>query len=159
MVAMYTMNTADGDNIKPGPHTLQVRLVGAATYVHNAPPSHGDHAPGISFAELQHMSSRPYGERVSDQNDFASLWESTIIPSLEPIMAKHCDSDYSVDVQAFPELSSEAVSRVICITTDASNLTMEDEIAIKLGDIVSSKFAPLWLKFQQGGINKTSADE
>ncbi|KAK1750209.1 hypothetical protein QBC47DRAFT_278165, partial [Echria macrotheca] len=109
--------------------------------------------------ELQRMSSRPYRERILDPNDFASSWESTIIPSIETMMAKHCDYDYSVDVQAFPELSPEAVPRVIFITTDASTSAMEDEIAIRLGDIISPKFAPVWLKLQQGGVEKSVHEE
>ncbi|KAK3335452.1 hypothetical protein B0T19DRAFT_447108 [Cercophora scortea] len=110
-----------------------------------------------SQAELNRLSSRPYSARASDAGDFASIWESAVVPVLTELLQKHSNSDFAVDVHNFPEMSSEAVPRVIYITlTDGADLDFEQLIRGELTRAVPSRFNPVYLKFRKGSVQKSS---
>ncbi|KAK3987452.1 hypothetical protein QBC44DRAFT_120696 [Cladorrhinum sp. PSN332] len=111
-----------------------------------------------SAAELARLSTRPYSLRVNDQADFASVWESTVIPLLTDLLGRYCESDFAVDVHNFPEMSSEAVPRVIYITLPTSSVdpSFEQLIRTELASAVPPRFNPLYLKFRKGMVQKTN---
>ena len=43
-----------------------------------------------TYAELTSISTRAYALRASDPADFASAWETSIIPRLTDLLQKHC---------------------------------------------------------------------
>ncbi len=69
----------------------------------------------IPFSSLVALSSRPYSARVADPTDFASLWETTLVPWLR-VMLEGFLGDVSVDVHAGPCPTTAAVERVILVS-------------------------------------------
>lgn len=59
-------------------------------------------APGISHGELNRLSQRAYSLRASDASDFASAWETSIVPLLHGILQQHYIGDFAIDVHNFP---------------------------------------------------------
>jgi len=117
-------------------------------------PDHGP-SPGTSEAELTVLSSREYSVRASDPNDFASVWES-MIPALSTLLGDCCKGFFAINVLSFPERSSEAVPRVIYITSeDSMGSVAEHEIGSKIGRAILPKFNPIYLKFAQGSVEKS----
>ncbi|AEO65650.1 uncharacterized protein THITE_2143328 [Thermothielavioides terrestris NRRL 8126] len=116
-------------------------------------------APVTSHDELNHLSSRPYSLRVSDPADFASAWETSIIPLLTDLLQKLCTCDFAVDVHNFPEMSSDAVPRVIYITlsggSDADTSDLEQSISAELRRLVPDRFNPVYLKFRRGVMRRS----
>ncbi|KAK4162041.1 hypothetical protein QBC43DRAFT_90615 [Cladorrhinum sp. PSN259] len=115
-------------------------------------------AQQTSSTELSRLSSRPYSLRAYDQADFASVWESTVIPLLTDLLQRYCASDFAVDVHNFPEVSSEAVPRVIYITLSTTSVDplFEQLIRNELACAVPTRFNPLYLKFRKGTVQKTN---
>ncbi|KAK3693627.1 hypothetical protein B0T22DRAFT_45581 [Podospora appendiculata] len=110
-----------------------------------------------SLEELNRLSSRPYSTRASDPNDFASIWESAVVPVLTELLQKHSNSDFAVDVHNFPEMSGEAVPRVIYITlTEGADIDFEQLIRVELSRAVPSMFNPVYLRFRKGSVQKSS---
>ena len=60
---------------------------------HQTPPTHG-----TSHEELTRLSARPYDIRASDPSDFASTWESSIVPLLTDLLQKRKSSPSRVQV-------------------------------------------------------------
>ncbi|KAK0737507.1 hypothetical protein B0T21DRAFT_166196 [Apiosordaria backusii] len=120
------------------------------------PPTRVGESAQMSQAELARLSSRPYALRAGDPNDFASVWESTVIPALTSLLQQYCDSDFAVDVHNFPELSTDAVPRVIYITlTDYVDPSFEETIRTELAHAVPSRFNPVYLKFRRGSPQRS----
>ncbi|KAH8907978.1 hypothetical protein BR93DRAFT_927009 [Coniochaeta sp. PMI_546] len=113
--------------------------------------------PGPSRAELERRSARPYSARVSDQEDFAHVYERTIVPVVVDILQKHCDSDFSIDVHNFPELSTESVPRVIYITLPiAASIQLQELVRDELARMMPPRFRQTHLKFRQGSVKKST---
>ncbi|KAK0671234.1 hypothetical protein QBC41DRAFT_60705 [Cercophora samala] len=120
------------------------------------PPTRVGESAHTSQAQLARLSSRSYSLRVGDSNDFASIWESTVIPALTDLLQQYCDSDFAVDVHNFPELCTDAVPRVIYITlNDYVDPTLEETIRTELDHAVPTRFHPIHLKFRRGGPQKS----
>ncbi|KAK4181401.1 hypothetical protein QBC36DRAFT_366921 [Triangularia setosa] len=120
------------------------------------PPTRVGESAQASQAELTRLSSRAYALRAEDPSDFASVWESTVIPIITDLLQQHCDSDFAVDVHNFPELSTDAVPRVIYITlNDYVNPSFEETIRTELANAVPSRFNPIYLKFRRGSPRKS----
>ncbi len=124
-----------------------------------------------THAELTRLSARAYALRASDPTDFASAWETSIVPRLTDLLQKHCPSDFAVDVHNFPERSSEAVPRVIFITlsggsssditsndTDTSTPSplLEATIQASLAQTVPPQFQPLTAQFRRGSTRRSN---
>ncbi|KAK4200578.1 hypothetical protein QBC40DRAFT_173528 [Triangularia verruculosa] len=119
-------------------------------------PTRAGQSSSTSQEELTRLSSRPYSLRARDDNDFASVWESTVIPALTNLLQQYCDSDFAVDVHNFPELSTDAVPRVIYITlSDYVDPSFEETIRNELAVAVPSRFNPIYLKFRRGGPQRS----
>ncbi|KAK4041986.1 hypothetical protein C8A01DRAFT_44964 [Parachaetomium inaequale] len=114
---------------------------------------------GTSHAELTRLSTREYALRAADPSDFASAWENSIMPLLSDLLQKHCTGDFAVDVHNFPEMSSEAVPRVIYITlsTDGDTTTLEQTVRAELARAVPEQFNPVYLKFRKGGLRRSTS--
>ncbi|KAK4460959.1 hypothetical protein QBC42DRAFT_179653 [Cladorrhinum samala] len=120
----------------------------------SSPSSHG-----TSKEELSRRSSRPYSTRISDQADFASVWEHTVVPLLTDLLQHHCESDFAVDVHNFPEVSSDAVPRVIYITLAGFvDSKFKQMVHDELSRVVPARFSPLYLKFREGSVEKTARE-
>ncbi|KAK4659939.1 hypothetical protein QC762_114720 [Podospora pseudocomata] len=120
------------------------------------PPARVGESSQTSQAELGRLSSRSYSLRVGDSNDFASVWESIVIPALTDLLQQYCDSDFAVDVHNFPELSTDAVPRVIYITlSDHVDSSFEETIRTELAHAVPTHFHPIYLKFRRGGPQRS----
>ncbi|KAK3363315.1 hypothetical protein B0T25DRAFT_513360 [Lasiosphaeria hispida] len=110
-----------------------------------------------SPVELGHLSSRSYSVRVSDPNDFASVWESTVVPLITELLHKYGTSSFAVDVHNFPEMSGEAVPRVVYATLPVPlDPAAQQDIRTELGRAVPSRFNPIFLKFRSGSVRKSS---
>lgn len=156
------------------PRLPQQPLFSASAELFDKYPSPVDHADSIhqfagessssssqktSQEELSRLSSRPYSTRILDQADFASVWESTVVPLLTDLLQRHCESDFAVDVHNFPEVSSDAVPRVIYITLAGPvDSEFEQTIRDELSRAVPARFNPLYLKFRKGSVQKTGRD-
>jgi hypothetical protein len=113
--------------------------------------------PGPSRAELERRSARPYSARVSDQEDFAHVYERTIVPVVVDILQANCDCDFSIDVHNFPELSGESVPRVIYITLPmAASVQLQELVRDELARKMPPRFHQTHLKFRQGSVKKTT---
>ncbi|KAK3940545.1 hypothetical protein QBC46DRAFT_260698 [Diplogelasinospora grovesii] len=109
-----------------------------------------------SRAELERLSSRPYSTRVLDASDFASAWESAVIPVLSELLQKSCASDFAVDVHNLAEMSSQDVPRVVYVTiSDAVDSEFEQNIKDELARSVPSRFGPLYVRFRKGHVKKS----
>ena len=115
----------------------------------------------ITHSDLARLSSRPYSIRVSDPSDFASIWETVVVPRLVDLLQRHRMSEFAVDVHNFPEISSQAVPRIIHIALQHPNSinaetgsheseSLEQAIQSELTRIVPGRFAPLYVQFERG---------
>jgi hypothetical protein len=103
---------------------------------------------GTSQTDLERQSARPYLARVSDPEDFAHVWERTIVPAVIKILQANCDCDFSIDVYNFPELSSGSVPRVICITLPiVASDELQELVRDELARTMPSRFHQTKLKF------------
>lgn len=103
---------------------------------------------GQSRADIERLSSRPYAVRVADPEDFASVWETSVVPLVTDILKENVDCDYSVDVHNYPELKSKSVHRVIFVTlpvdiSDDLRVRMQAELAKK----IPPRFQGTYLQF------------
>jgi hypothetical protein len=113
--------------------------------------------PGPSQQELQRLSARPYSARVGDPEDFASVYEKTLVPLIIDLLQANCDCDFSVDVHNFPELSSETVPRVIYITLPmAATGHLQELMRGELARHLPAKFHQTHLKFRKGSVKRTT---
>lgn len=113
--------------------------------------------PGPSRAELDRRSARPYSARVSDHEDFAHVYEMTIVPVVVDILQANCDCDFSIDVHNFPELSGESVPRVIYITLPfAASGQLQELVRDALARKMPPRFHQTHLKFRQGSVKKST---
>lgn len=114
--------------------------------------------PGTSRTDLERRSARPYAARVSDPEDFAHVWERTIVPVVIEILQANCDSDFSIDVHNFPELSSGSVPRVIYITLPTvASVALQELVRDELARKIPPRFHQTHLKFRQGTVTKTTS--
>lgn len=112
------------------------------------------------LADLGRGSARPYAARVSDQEDFAQVYESTIWPALVDILQAHYDSDFSIDVHRFSDLNGESVQRVIYITlSKAATVQLQDLVHEELARKLPPSFHQTRAEFRQGSVEKTVESE
>lgn len=111
---------------------------------------------GMSQSTLEALSSREYAIRASDPNDFASVWESKLVPILYMLMTKHCKDDFAIDVHNFPERSVEAVPRAIYVSSaEHIDPTMRQEIESALVKEIPANFNPIYLRLRRGCVTKS----
>jgi hypothetical protein len=79
------------------------------------------------------------------------------MPLLSDLLQKHCTGDFAVDVHNFPEMSSDAVPRVIYITlsTEGDTTSLEQTVRAELARAVPEQFNPVYLKFRKGGLRRS----
>lgn len=123
----------------------------------SASATDGTDGRGQTRAEIERLSARPYSVRVSDPEDFARVWEMTVVPIIIDILQGHYDGDFSVDVHNFPELSSDSVPRVIFITLPiVASGDLQDRIREELARKVPPRFRRTHLKFRQGEVVRSN---
>jgi len=111
---------------------------------------------GMSQSTLEALSCREYAIRASDPNDFASTWESKLVPILYMLMTKHCKDDVAIDVHNFPERSVEAVPRAIYVSSaEHIGPTTRQEIESALVKEIPTNFNPIYLRFRRGCVTKS----
>lgn len=82
-----------------------------------------------------------------------------MIPVLTDLLRRYCgESDFAVDVHNFPEMSSDAVPRVIYITlAKYLDPAQEQIIRNELEQVVPARFNPLYLKFRNGTLRRSGS--
>jgi len=118
---------------------------------------HSETSPSSSsqttHAELTRLSTREYALRASDESDFAWAWETSLVPLLTDLLQRYCTCDFAVDVHNFPEVSGDAVPRVIFITLNDTSDTsgLEETLRAEVARAVPERFRPVYVKFRRGG--------
>ncbi|RKU45540.1 hypothetical protein DL546_004927 [Coniochaeta pulveracea] len=110
---------------------------------------------GLDHSEesLKRLSARPYSVRMSDPNDFAHAWETTLEPLLVDVLKTHYGGYFSLDVYNFPELDGNLVPCVIFVSLPVVAPTdLQDRIRAMVAAKMPSKFHHTQLKFQQSTL-------
>jgi hypothetical protein len=108
---------------------------------------------GLDHSEesLKRLSARPYSVRVSDPDDFAHVWETTLVPLFTNVLESHCDGDFSVDVHNFPELDGGSVPCVIFVSLPVvASSSLQERIRAVLAPAIPRRFHQTHIEFRQG---------